>query len=173
MGGTSSFIEDEKPKSYCTMNFSSSGESSGGPSGGPYRESSGGSYGAPYNESSGESSKSGKMPNKGYNSKGRDVRSHPYPRNGKHYIRQWIVDDSSNKNVNNDVTMSQNNSGSDTEMESGPSNRNMTKKLSKGKGVAQTDNMQVSSLYDKKGKGIAQSGDIQDQPPRVEPGVLL
>jgi hypothetical protein len=73
----------------------------------------------------GEGSSSGK---KSGSSKGgsidrsRDVRFHPYPRDGRRAVRSWTFDDESENG-------SDNGNGSDTEMEGGPSNRKVGRKL--------------------------------------------
>ena len=75
---------------------------------------------------SGEGSSSDKKSNSskgGYRDKERDIRFHPYPRNGRRAVRSWVFDyESDNESENGS------NSGSDTEMEDGPSNRNKAKK---------------------------------------------
>jgi hypothetical protein len=97
VGETSYKVEDGKPKLYNAMD---SGEES----------------------TSGKKSGSGK---KGLN-RNRDVRVHPYPRNGRRAVRSWVFDDESENGSDN---RGDNGSGSDTEMEGGPSNRNKNKKL--------------------------------------------
>lgn len=126
----------------------------------------------------GEGSTSGK---KSGSSKGssidrtRDIRFHPYPRDCRRAVRSWTFDDESENG-------SDNGSGSDTEMEGGPSNRKVDRKLvptipfgqtsdntntglplnplDKGKGIETGDPMQ--STLDK-GKGI-EYNPIQELP---------
>lgn len=103
-GDTSStpFVEDTKPKLYNAMD---SGESS----------------------NSGKKSGSSKG---GFRNGGRDVRVHPYPRDGRRAVRSWTFDDESDNGSDNGSNQGNNpDSGSDTEMEGGPSNRNKSKKL--------------------------------------------
>jgi hypothetical protein len=105
VGKISSTLENGKPKLYNAMN-------------------------------SEEGSTSGKKPGsgkKGFN-RNRDVRVHPYPRDGRRAVRSWVFDDESengsqNGSENGSQNGSDNGSGSDTEMEGGPSNRNKNKKL--------------------------------------------
>jgi hypothetical protein len=77
---------------------------------------------------SGEESTSGKKSGSGKKglNRNRDVRVHPYPRNGRRAVRSWVFDDESENGSDNG---GDNGSGSDTEMEGGPSNRNKNKKL--------------------------------------------
>lgn len=107
----------------------------------------------------GEGSSSGKKSgsSKGsYRDKTRDIRFHPYPRNSRHAVRSWTFDDESENGSEN---RSENGSGSDTEMEDGPSNRNAKKKLVPAISFGQTpDNTgQPLNPFDK-GKGI-ETGD--------------
>jgi len=85
---------------------------------------------------SGEESTSGKKSGSGKKglNRNRDVRVHPYPRNGRRAVRSWVFDDESengseNGSDNGGDNGGDNGSGSDTEMEGGPSNRNKNKKL--------------------------------------------
>lgn len=136
VGDISSTLEDDKPKLYNAMD-------------------------------SGEGSTSGKSSSSkgGFKNRNRDVRVHPYPRNGRRAVRSWVFDDDSeNSSENGSENRSDNGSGSDTEMEGGPSNRNKNKKLAslttyselsldKDKSIAPAGAMQEQHLD--KGKGIA------------------
>lgn len=114
---------------------------------------------------SGEGSNTDKKPvsrKGGYKDKGRDVRVHPYPRNGRRAVRSWTFDDES-------VIGSDNCGVSDTEMEGGPSDKGEglapstsdgSSLFDKGKGIAPFEAMQ-ESLFDK-GKGIAPVEAMQD-----------
>lgn len=73
----------------------------------------------------GESSSSGKKSGSSrgnFIDRNRDVRFHPYPRDCRRAVRSWTFSDESENG-------SDNGSGSDTEMEGGPSNRNKNKKI--------------------------------------------
>ena len=156
VGETSSNLGDGKPKLYNAMD-------------------------------SGEGSNSGKKSSgKGFKDRNRDVRVHPYPRNGRRVVRSWVFDDESeNGSDNGSDNGNDNRSGSDTEMEGGPSNRNKAKKLASltshdameglplDKGIATDSTMQELPLD--KGKGI-ESANAPQGPPlpiwtRVFPGL--
>lgn len=132
---------------------------------------------------SGEGSSSGKKSgsSKGFRwDRGRDVRVHPYPRNGRRVVRSWTFDDESENGSEN---VSENGSGSDTEMEGGPSNRNTRKKLVPTIPLAETTDKSNTNMglpfnpMDKgidtgssmeetldKGKGIELPNTIQEPP---------
>jgi hypothetical protein len=99
---------------------------------------------SPQDSNSEIKSSSGKK-SKGYNPNGRDVRVHPYPRNGRRLVRSWHFDYNSD-NDSNKNNLSDN--GSDVEMELEPSNTN-TKSLlqDKGKTVVSTDEEPSSVIW--------------------------
>jgi hypothetical protein len=156
VGETSYKVEDGKPKLYNAMD---SGEES----------------------TSGKKSGSGK---KGLN-RNRDVRVHPYPRNGRRAVRSWVFDDESeNGSENGSDSGGDNGSGSDTEMEGGPSNRNKNKKLASltSQGATQElslDKGNANSVLPTdpldKGKGIETANASSESPisiwTRVFPGL--
>jgi hypothetical protein len=99
----------------------------------------------------------------GFRERGRDVRVHPYPQNGRRVVRSWTFDDESDNGSNNE-------NGSDTEMEGGPSNKGKLVSptshgellLDKGKSIAPTGTMQELPLD--KGKGIEAANATQGPP---------
>jgi hypothetical protein len=106
----------------------------------------------------GEGSSSGK---KSGSSKGssidrtRDIRFHPYPRDSRRAVRSWTFDEESDKGSNNGY-------GSDTEMEGGPSNRKVGRKLASPTPFGETSSNTGLPLNPlDKGKGIETGNPMQ------------